>query len=86
MSAVEIKLDPQLAKQVQRLGRSLDEAVPELIVLELYRRGQLSSGKAAELLDMERFAFIHYASRLGLPFFEMSAEEWAQELEGLESA
>jgi len=29
---------------------------------------------------MERLAFIQYASRQGIPFFDMSAEEFADEL------
>ena len=83
MNSVEVKLDPRLLDQVQLLGRPLEEAVPELIVLELYRRGQLSSGKAAELLGMGRVEFIRYASRLGLPFFDLTEAEWKSEMDGL---
>ena len=49
------------------------------MVLELYRRAVISSGKAAELLDMERFEFVRYASRLGIAFFDMSEDEWEAE-------
>ena len=83
MTVIELKLDARLLDQVQLLGRPLEETVPELIVLELYRRGQLSSGKAAELLNMGRFEFIRYASRLGLPFFDLTESEWKAEVEGL---
>ncbi len=60
--------------------RPLDAFVKELIVLELYRRRQISAGKAAELLEMERFEFIQYASRLGIPFIDMSPAEMDEEL------
>lgn len=60
--------------------RSLDSFVKELVVLELYRRHFISGGKAAELLNMERFEFIRYASRLGIPFLDMSPEEMADEI------
>ncbi len=83
MDAVQLKLDARLADYVQQLGQPLEEAVPELIVLELYRRGHLSSGKAAELLGMERIGFIRYASRLGLPYFDMTESEWEAEVKGL---
>jgi len=83
MSAADVSLDSRLLEQVQLLGRPVEEVVPELIVLELYRRGQLSSGKAAELLGMERLEFIRYASRLGLSFFDLTASEWEREVEGL---
>ena len=49
------------------------------MVLELYRRGAVSSGKAAELLAMERFEFVRYASRLGVAFFDMTEDEWEKE-------
>jgi len=51
--------------------------------LELYRRGVLSSGKAAELLGMERLEFIRYSGRLGIPYFQLSADELRQELQQL---
>jgi predicted HTH domain antitoxin len=53
--------------------------VKEYVVIELYRRGLLSSGKAAELLGMNRVAFIHYTGRLGIPFFRMTKDEWDEE-------
>jgi predicted HTH domain antitoxin len=49
------------------------------VVIELYRRGLLSSGKAAEVLGMNRIAFIHYTGRLGIPFFRMTKDEWEAE-------
>ena len=52
-------------------------------ILELYRRKEISSGKAAELLGMQRFEFVRYASRLGIPFFDMSKEELERDLEAL---
>lgn len=60
--------------------RSLDAFFKELAVLELYRRHHISGGKAAEMLGMERFEFIRYASRLGIPFLDMSSEEMADEV------
>ena len=51
------------------------DKIKELTALELYREGEISSGKAAELLNMERFEFIKYASRLGIPFLDLTEEE-----------
>jgi predicted HTH domain antitoxin len=50
-----------------------------MIVLELYRRGVVSSGKAAELLGVSRADFIQRASHLGIPFFGATADEWTAE-------
>ena len=52
----------------------------EMVLLELYRQRVISSGKAAELLGMERFEFARYASRLGIPFFDLDKGELAREI------
>ena len=64
-----------------RKRKDIPEKLKELSVLELYRRKDISSGKAAELLEMARFEFVRYASRLGIPFFDMSEEELEKDLE-----
>ena len=61
--------------------KDVPERLKELSILELYRRKEISSGKAAELLDMEHFEFVRYASRLGIPFFDMSKEELERDIE-----
>ena len=43
------------------------------------RRDSISSGKAAELLDMSRWEWVRYASRLGIPFIDMTEDEWTTE-------
>ena len=61
-------------------NQSLNDFAEELMVLELYRRRQISSGKAAELLGMERMEFIRYSSRQRIAFFDMSDDEFAAEM------
>ncbi len=60
------------------------EIIREAAVLEFYREGKLSSGKAAEILGMERFEFIRYAGRKGIPFIRISPEELEEEVMLLE--
>jgi len=79
MGTVHVDLDKDIAVLLRGLHQSVDQAARELIVLELYRRGSISSGKAAQLLGMARFEFVRYASRLGIPFFDFTDEEWAAE-------
>jgi predicted HTH domain antitoxin len=86
MNTVSIELDESLAALLHQTNRSAQDAAREMIVLELYRRGVVSSGKAAELLGLSRVDFIQHASHLGIPFFAGTADEWAVEkavLEGL---
>lgn len=74
-----VHLDEDLVKAMEPDGAPLDRLAQELIVLELYRRAKVSSGKAAEILVMERIDFIKYSGQLGIPFIDMTTEEWDAE-------
>jgi predicted HTH domain antitoxin len=78
MSEVTCELPPELMALLRELGEPAP-MVKECVVIELYRRGLLSSGKAAELLGMARETFIHYTGRLGIPFLRMTGDEWEEE-------
>jgi Uncharacterised protein family (UPF0175). len=54
MSTVTIDLDEGLATLLHQTNQTVQVAASEMIVLELYRRGAISSGKAGELLGMPR--------------------------------
>ena len=79
MSAISIDLEEDLVALLRQLNQPVERAARELIVLELYRRGTISSGKAAQLLGMSRVEFIQYASRLEIPYFTMTEDEWMNE-------
>lgn len=79
MSTVTIDLDEALATLLHETNQPVQLAASEMIVLELYRRGAISSGKAGELLGMPRLDFIRHASELGIPTIDMTAEEWERE-------
>lgn len=75
-----IELPKELLAVFSKRFTNLSDRIKELSVLELYREGELSSGKAAELLNMERFEFIRYTSRLGVPFLDLTKEELEKDL------
>jgi len=79
MSTLQLALEDDLVALLRSSNQPLERAVRELMILELYRRGALSSGKAAELMAVPRLEFIHYASSLGIPYFNMSEDEWDNE-------
>jgi predicted HTH domain antitoxin len=80
-----VELDDELAALLEQIQQPLEKAAREAVVLELYRRGIVSSGKAAELLGMQRFDFVRYADKLGIPFFRMSQEDWEAEKSAADS-
>jgi predicted HTH domain antitoxin len=69
MEAVPVQLDQDLVELLEELQRPAKQAARELIVLELYRQSEVSSGRAAQRLGMEREEFIRYASEQGIPYF-----------------
>ena len=81
MGAVQIELDQDLVDLLEELHRPVKQAARELIVLELYRQGEISSGKAAELLGVGREQFIRQASERGIPYFQLDGEELQRELD-----
>ena len=85
VSSVNIEIDEPLAALLHQTNQPVQQAGREMIVLELYRRGTISSGKAAELLGMQRIDFIKHASRLGIPYIDMTEDEWAAEKAASES-
>jgi predicted HTH domain antitoxin len=80
VSMLTLELDDELVGLLRQLNQPLPQAAREIIVLELYRRGLISSGKAAELLGMSRLELIQHASRLGIPYLRFTEEEWEAEV------
>ena len=80
MTTIQLELADDLASLLGADGQSIERAALELIVMELYRRRTISSGRAAELLGMRLEEFIMRSSDLGIPFFDMTPEELDEEL------
>jgi predicted HTH domain antitoxin len=86
MGSVQVELDQDLIDILEELHRPVKQAARELIVLELYRQGEISSGKAAELLGLGREQFIRQASERGIPYFQLDGEELQRELDARRSS
>ena len=84
MRTTILNLGEDLVRILQTLDRPLEQTAREFIVLELYRQRQISSGKAAALLDTPRIDFIKYASSLGIPYIDMTGEEFEREMAEVE--
>ena len=50
MSAIQVEMSPELIALLHQSNQPVDRTAREFIVLELFRRGSISSGKAGELL------------------------------------
>ena len=84
MTTIQLEMEEDLVGLLQEVDQTVQFAAKELIVVELYRRGRISSGKAAQLLAISRWEFLQHASNLGIPYFNMSLEEWEAERKRIE--
>jgi len=80
MASTNLDLGEELGSLVANLGKPIEQTAREMIVLEMYRRGLISSGKAAALLGVSRLEFIQHASELGIPYFRFTDDEWQTEV------
>lgn len=76
---VTVQLDDDVVEAMRLAEEPIDRLAQEAIVLELYRRGTISSGRAAMLLGMPRIDFIRYSGQRGIPYIDMTDDEWAAE-------
>lgn len=84
MSQIHLDVDEDVAGLLGDSPAAIERRILESIALDLYRRGDISSGRAAALLGLDRFAFVRWAGSLGIPYFDMTPEEWEQELRVIE--
>ena len=76
MSAtVAVKLPEELTKLVDPSGAEVDTRVREAVVLYLFLRDVISSGKAAQLLGISKDDFRDFHQELGIPYFRQTIEE-----------
>ena len=52
----------------------------EAIVMELLRKGEISQGKAAELLEIDRHALFDLMNKHDIPVIDMTEKELEEEL------
>ena len=85
MGTVKIELDDELVALLEASGGGLEETTREMLVIELFRRGTISTGKASGLLGLTRIEFARRASDLGIPYFLISKEDWEAEKAALDA-
>ena len=84
MSQKPVMLNEEVIELLGDSPEQIEQNVLELIVLELYRRHDISAGRAAEILGRDKLEFIRWSGSLGIPYLDMTAEEWQEELRTIE--
>jgi predicted HTH domain antitoxin len=79
-----VTLDDELAGLLEG-ERPLDVAAREALVMDLFRRGKISTGKACELLSLDRTAFLRRANEHNIPVYLTTEKEWEADLNALDA-
>lgn len=79
MTSIEINL-PASAKDYV-LDETTEEMRKALLLYPSIANNTISHGRAAELLGMHKIELIELYSRLGIPYLDMTDEEFAEEIQ-----
>lgn len=82
---VNLSLPTDLLGIINIHQTSLPSKLKELIVLELFREGLLSTGKAAELLDMPKVTFITLLTQNNIDYFSESPTELSEQISQIDA-
>jgi len=77
---VALELPRDLLGALEVPQTQMEARLRELIALELFREGRISSGKGAELLGVSKLAFVQLLSQHGIDYFTESPEELEAEV------
>ena len=82
-SPVSVQISPDLL-QFGITRHNIQRRVTEWLVVSLFVEGQISSGKAAKLLDMPRVDFLAFLKARGIAYLHYDADELHEEFEAVE--
>jgi len=74
---------PEELKELFKTEEAAARAAKEALVLDLLHRGEISQGKAADLLGVDRWALLELMQKHGLPVLAQTPEELRRDVETL---
>lgn len=76
----EISLSQNVIPLIAKRKKEIPKRIKEIITIELFREGKISSGKAARILGIKRIQFISLLSQLDIPYFAQDRENLLKEI------
>jgi predicted HTH domain antitoxin len=78
--SLELKLPSDLLPLLRKSREEMEQDAQLWVVLELFRRREISAGKAAELAGLSLSAFMDATQERGIPWISYTDEELEKEL------
>lgn len=82
MTVLQIEYPEELLNQADQTREALEDLAREALLVRLYDLGKISSGRAAELLNISRREFLDLLSRYGVSQFDDSVDLEAEARHG----
>jgi len=83
---VEIELPRELLTALDIPESEIGRRAMEWVVLELFQEGEISAGKAGEILGLSKNRFLDLLNERGLPYLDAEPRELAREVAAAEAA
>ncbi|HYU32140.1 MAG TPA: UPF0175 family protein [Thermoanaerobaculia bacterium] len=83
---IEIELPRDLLAALNIAETDLGRRAQEWVILELFQEGEISSGKAAEILGTTKARFLDLLVQRGLPYLDAGPRDLERELAVAEAA
>lgn len=83
---IEIELPQDLLAALKIPESDLGRRAKEWVVLELFQEGEISAGKAAEVLGTSKARFLDLLDQRNLPYLDATSQELKSDLEAAEAA
>ena len=71
----EIEIPGAIAEYLQLDDEKINMQVNKLLLADLVRQGIISFGKAAEIIGIDKMAFITEMDQMGIPYFDGNISE-----------
>jgi len=78
---IEVELPRDLLVAMDIPMAQVGQKTKEWIVLELFREGKISSGKAGELLGIRKVEFINLLGQYAIPYLDLPPGEVASDVQ-----
>src|SRR3954469_20183813 len=83
---VEIELPRDLLTSLDIPESDLSRRAKEWVVLELFQEGEISAGKAGEILGLSKVRFLHLLNEHRLPYLDADLQELELDVAAAEAA
>ncbi|MGB8643783.1 MAG: UPF0175 family protein [Anaerolineae bacterium] len=78
---VQVELPRDLLLALNISTEEAERKTREWVAFELFREGQISAGKSAEILGITKGQFISLLAQRGIPYLDLTAEELKHDLD-----